>query len=1347
VVNLKLWQEDIAKVDSVIVNEKSSSKTLDVEVKNCDNYNVEVSLGGKMYTGVGSLGLAEVAINDISTEEKTLVIRLTAPNMNDFRKTLKVKKTTENIQEKKIDVTTLMLWGRDIKEKDAIVVNATDAPKTLEIGVSNCDDYAVSAKIDNKEYTGNATSGVARIEIADLPTEEKSLEIKLVATGKENYTKSLTVKKDVQNTQPKDFAITKIKLWGRDVKDLNSIVVSEKDAPKTLEIGVSNCDDYAVSAKIDNKEYTGNATSGVASIEIADLPTEEKSLEIKLTSGAMQTLTKTIRVKKEVENTEPKEFDVTRIRLWGHNIKEENSVVVNAKDVPKVLELEASNCNEYKIDVNIGDKNYTGNASSGKARIEIADIPTEEKSLVIKLTGKNMKEFTKSLKVKKTTENIQLEDFNVTKIKLWGHDIKDETSLIVNGKDAPKTLIIEVANCADYGVNVTLGSKTYTGDSNQGKVSIEIADIPKGERDFSIKLSASGKNEWNKTLKVKKVDLDFSLYSLTLWGHNIKTKSEIEVLITDEPKKLELMVTNCDEYLVTASLNGKEYTGNATSGSAEIEIKGIPSEEKELTIKLSALGMNDWVKTIKVKRVKPNFAVSTLKLWGNTILFEDALMLDGHDMPRTLQVVAGNCDEYLVTVSLDGKEYTKNTTSGSAEIEIKDIPLEEKEMSIKLSSSDMNDFVKTLRVKKELIDASDLKVFFKTSDDNIEKEVAKDGNPEFSTTQPIGEVIIKTAYSIMKSAKINGDNATLSQDKKTATYNIDTTSDVNVNVEVEFEDFKKAERTFRVKKYTNQNDIPFECTSAKIVSGDGEEVALSFDSSNKASVRLENIHYSTVKLVMQFNKELASREVLECKDQRTGNYSTNFFTPTALSGTFSGYITHDVNFQTGEETELKCIDGKTYTEILIAGYGTVSYKTCVASKTKGNKTYTIEIVNPIETMSEDQQSLDTDYFMKNSFRVSNGHTGWGTFYGFARQLNGFFLPFYYKGPNWKDGRFGGAGFVDPAYMESLNLVIVDRSATDKFCFYYNVMGEEGGIQKDEGKFKRITALGRQGSGYIAWTNIKDLDGKYLDCFMSGKETLPNPMYTFLYGKKWRKTSNRHGWLLKLNNKQESHWEGQAFPSGNAFDWIFNYRMQAMSYDEQNKAGGENKYLTIAKNQDFAYWETGAKEGGDTNGWAPFLSGKEGDEKDVFKFFPLCKVEDVKEVRCTIKKGNDEASCVPETDYENVLLSAVNENNETFYRLGCKANETTPSYTFKEGVYKVEIEVTYKDNEAQKDKFRYILDYTNNQHKIELMNLVGEEDVNTNLFGVPTSYSSTRMPEFDIMKKRTTQDFLKMKTYR
>ena len=249
-VNLKLWQEDIAKVDSVIVNEKSSSKTLDVEVKNCDNYNVEVSLGGKMYTGVGSLGLAEVAINDISTEEKTLVIRLTAPNMNDFRKTLKVKKTTENIQEKKIDVTTLMLWGRDIKEKDAIVVNATDAPKTLEIGVSNCDDYAVSAKIDNKEYTGNATSGVARIEIADLPTEEKSLEIKLVATGKENYTKSLTVKKDVQNTQPKDFAITKIKLWGRDVKDLNSIVVSEKDAPKTLEIGVSNCDDYAVSAKI-----------------------------------------------------------------------------------------------------------------------------------------------------------------------------------------------------------------------------------------------------------------------------------------------------------------------------------------------------------------------------------------------------------------------------------------------------------------------------------------------------------------------------------------------------------------------------------------------------------------------------------------------------------------------------------------------------------------------------------------------------------------------------------------------------------------------------------------------------------------------------------------------------------------------------------------------------------------------------------------------------------------------------------------------------------------------------------------------------------------------------------------
>ena len=739
------------------------------------------------------------------------------------------------------------------------------------------------------------------------------------------------------------------------------------------------------------------------------------------------------------------------------------------------------------------------------------------------------------------------------------------------------------------------------------------------------------------------------------------------------------------------------------------------------------------------------FEVSELKFWGRNILAKDKITLDGNDSPKSLVVTVGNCEEYDVTVSMKGKIGTGKGAAGYAEVKFEDIETDSV-LVIKLSASGMKTYTQNVNVKISEAVASDLVVYFGT------QQMVQGG--AYNTTESTAKVKLTSTTSKMTKVSVDGTAATLAEDGKTATYDLTITgtedNPQNVSVEVEFKYHNKATLTYVAKKYATQQDLPIELVSAKILSGDdgAHKQDLKFDADKKATVSVEDARYSTVKLVMEFDKDLQTATVKNHTNQRNDQYTKNFLTEYALSGTFSGYITHDVNFQTGEETALPRISGKTYTEVLIVGYGTVSYEIEVESKSNKKATYTVEISNPTEVITQGGQDLNTEHFMKNTFRVYNGHMGWGTFYNFSKQLNGFFLPFYYKGPNWTtDGKSNEKGFVEPAYMEDVSLVIVDKAATDKFCFYYNVMGDDSGKPKNEGKFKRITALKGQGGGYLLWTNIKDVHDKYFDCFMSGKETLPNPMMTYLYDKKWKKTSNKHGFLLELENTQKSHWESEEFPSGSAFAWIFNYRVQAMSYDEQNKAGGENKYLTIAKNQDFAYWETGAKEGGDTNGWAPFLSGKEGDEKDVFKFFPLCKVEDVKEVRCTIKKGNDEASCVPETDYENVLLSAVNENNETFYRLGCKANETTPSYTFKEGVYKVEIEVTYKDNEAQKDKFRYILDYTNNQHKIELMNLVGEEDVNTNLFGVPTSYSSTRMPEFDIMKKRTTQDFLKMKTYR
>ena len=721
------------------------------------------------------------------------------------------------------------------------------------------------------------------------------------------------------------------------------------------------------------------------------------------------------------------------------------------------------------------------------------------------------------------------------------------------------------------------------------------------------------------------------------------------------------------------------------------------------------------------------FEVSELKFWGRNILAKDKITLDGNDSPKSLVVTVGNCDEYDVTVSMKGKIGTGKGAAGYAEVKFEDIETDSV-LVIKLSASGMKTYTQNVNVKIAEAVASDLVVYFGT------QQMVQGG--AYNTTEGTAKVKLTSTTSKMTKVSVDGTAATLAEDGKTATYDLTITGSEaapqNVSVEVEFKYHSKATLTYVAKKYATQGDLPIELVSAKILSGDdgAHKQDLKFGADKKATVSVEDARYSTVKLVMEFDKDLKGATVKKHTNQRDDKYTQNFLTEYALSGTFSGYITHDVNFQTGEETALTRTSGKTYTEVLIVGYGTVSYEIEVESTSNKKATYTVEISNPTEVVTQGGQGLNTDHFMKNTFRVYNGHMGWGTFYNFSKQLNGFFLPFYYKGPNWTtDGKSSPVGFVDPAYMEDLSLVIVDKSATDQFCFYYNVMDDKSGKPNDEGKFKRITALKGQGGGYLLWTNIKDVHDRYFDCFMSGKETLPNPMMTYLYDKKWKKTSNKHGFLLELENKQESHWESEKFPSGNAFAWIFNYRVQAMSYDG-------SKPIEISKKQNFAYWETGVEEGGTSSGWTPFLSGKTGADKDMFRLKALMQrpADVIKNIKCTITKGTTK-DCTEEcAEYKDIELKFSTANGETYYYVGCKANEDKPSFDFKENYYKIVVTAEYK-NVTEKDTFTYILNYTDTAGaKIELMGASDEVDVDTNLFGVPTSYGAVKMLDADSFRE-------------
>ena len=691
---------------------------------------------------------------------------------------------------------------------------------------------------------------------------------------------------------------------------------------------------------------------------------------------------------------------------------------------------------------------------------------------------------------------------------------------------------------------------------------------------------------------------------------------------------------------------------------------------------------------------------------------------------------------------MDGEKATETTDTGSAKVKVEKIPTEEAVLKIKLSGSGMNDFTKLLNVKLEKGSASDLKVFFKSEDGD--QEVVGGTTPTFSTTKNEGTVTVKTTTAEMSKVMVGGTEATLSEDKKTATYKLSSITGTKdnpqeVKVEVEFPYFKKAERTFKVAKYSSKTDFPLQLVSAKILSGDkgGNTTVLDFDASNKASVEIGDVRFSTVELVMEFDQKLSKRDVEKCEDSRTTNYGSDLV-EADLTGIFSGYITHDIDItKNNEEKAIENIKDKKYYEVLIVGAGTVKYEIKVTSETMKEQKYIIEIKN---TFTE-TPAPGSDEFLKG-FMMFNGNSGRPIFYSLHRLLN---LPYYAKGSTFRGNQLNKNGFDDLAYMDSVAMTMIWFKPEDKpnaplqpFAAYYNVMNDDSGKPKDEHKFKRIFAgIPQAKDRTLVFLNIDDMSNKYLDMFVSNEKNTPYPMLPLYYVKKWRKTSPKHGWLIKLSNKQQCNWTGvfkKPVEAKTLFDFAFNYRVQSIIYDNLNKASPTDpKELTIAKKQKFVYWETGVETDLTST---PLLSGKEtSEEKDVFSLNPVfdTKKVKVKEVKYTIKAGEGKDNFKEDVTYKDV--SAELDAKTGGYIFGKKNGST--EYFFKDGkVYKLEVEVEY-DGVKEKDKFNYLIDYKNDQ-KLDLMDMADEGDFDSNLFGVPTSYGMKTIDPAILKELATTR---------
>lgn len=720
------------------------------------------------------------------------------------------------------------------------------------------------------------------------------------------------------------------------------------------------------------------------------------------------------------------------------------------------------------------------------------------------------------------------------------------------------------------------------------------------------------------------------------------------------------------------------------------------------------------------------FDIKTLTLWGKDIKGKEKISLDGTADSKVLSIVVTNCDTYKVEANWGGIIGEGSVSLGVATITFADnIPEGKSPLAVKLSADGMQEEKLSVEVNFTKVQASDLEVLLG------DKKVIE-GDTALNSTLKSQEIIkIKTTKSQMTKVTVDGKDASLDADGKTATYTLDVTgtqtSPQKVSIEVKFKYLSGASKEFKVAKFASEADIPLSVISAKVFTGSDYSVEHSLEfSNNKAKTTIKGANYSTVKLEMKFDQEITTREVKSCKDERPVDYTSDSYDKyvKTVPGYFSGYIVADVDAK-GVENRLEPINKDSYTEILIVGFGTVTYEIEITAKNGKKVTYTIEIKNGIEcTFDKNGKPSDVSAVMGQKLTVENGASdGWLPYV----LNNGFHLPYYNRAGLGEDG---SDNFKDLEYIESLNLNMIG-DVNDPFCFYYNVMEENGGTCKDEHKFNRIISTDKDSKNAYKINFVKDIDGKYLDCFASGKETLPSFMLGPYYGKKWKKIDKVcHPWTINLLSAKKLPFGTQQVPVQFVFAWIFNYRVQAKTYEKQKD--DQNNYLTISKNQKFTslWWWPEAS----LPSWNNFLTPASGDTTDGF-FLKTPNFDIVKEVKYTIKKGDSKDNCTtPEAEHNNVDCIMIKfQDGSRAYLPGGKAGEggKVISYKFEDNkVYKIEVTITYKDNKT--DTFRYCIDYTNTEGKVEPMNWNNEGDDASNLFGVPMSYD-VKMLEPSILK--------------
>jgi lipoprotein len=724
--------------------------------------------------------------------------------------------------------------------------------------------------------------------------------------------------------------------------------------------------------------------------------------------------------------------------------------------------------------------------------------------------------------------------------------------------------------------------------------------------------------------------------------------------------------------------------------------------------------------------VLKKFDVKYIKVWDKDVKSKATETVSGSAKEKTLEVQVDNCNRYTMVYKVDGVAGTPiEADAGNAVAKPFDIA---KDASIRLvvtlKADGFEEFSHLVKITRQDTSASGVKVLLKRDEDATPFEVSSGKTYKTANTQ--ATVVVTSEKAVMKTVKIAGSDITPTDAGKKAEK-----KDVvagNVEVSVQFDDYKPYTISFTLEK-VNAGEVTIEANSAIIYSGDnyGNSHVLEFNENREATVELDDVQYSLVKLEMKMDSTLeASSGLEECKDERSANYTTQP-NENDIKGIFSGRLKAETSVD-GNKKEFNPISGNVFTEYLISAFGTVTYKFKFTSTGKKDTEYTVNIKN--NNVNKVKYSGD------NGFFYSTGH-------GKVGLINGspiFQWIMYSKLPLNTQSEAEFAEKSNLEYMgDDVRMLFYREEKGDvgDIYFYCNVFDDPSSKKREF-----VRQSGKSGVdgdvGYAFVRSSFDPQQKYVDAFVAFKDCLPQALLPTQIKNKWKKIVNK-GFLFQVENGLKYKNGQRETKSLDIFYEAFNYRVQAKTYEKKET-------LNIGLDQDYANFLNGSNATISN----PFLDGGKTELKDKSGFMPNDLMimmptfagsigDSIETIKYSIKKNGvaestwTDVSLTPAKWSKFICLNAKDDN------LTADGKITDPKTLYcyekvangSENNYEIEVKIKPKDSDEQ--VFKYKIDYKNKQ-TVKPMSFENEPSVDSSLFGVPTSYAECVNREAQAMFK-------------